>query len=241
MHIEHIIPLVEGGQSTVENLWLACPLCNGYKREPGNLPGPGGRRQRRPQPGRADQPGDHRPPADCGPLLLPNHPRLLTWLLLLRAFTTRCTAMTGIEAVSNGGAGVSRPGRAERRSHAPAHRNNSIEPALVRMIAPYKLAPTAPWPQRSIHLASVHLPIATHTAKLAFTRHYLMAIIAVTVSDYTSTEQRQPTGLDGMCLPCEIGISYQRKGIRRRCPNLFDWSTCRCLNYSTVAFNEPPN
>jgi hypothetical protein len=31
MHIEHIIPVVEGGQSTVENLWLACPLCNGYK------------------------------------------------------------------------------------------------------------------------------------------------------------------------------------------------------------------
>ena len=31
MHIEHIIPLVVGGTSTEENLWIACPLCNGYK------------------------------------------------------------------------------------------------------------------------------------------------------------------------------------------------------------------
>lgn len=31
MHIEHIIPLAAGGDSTESNLWLACPLCNGYK------------------------------------------------------------------------------------------------------------------------------------------------------------------------------------------------------------------
>ena len=31
MHVEHIIPLAVGGSSTEDNLWLACPLCNGYK------------------------------------------------------------------------------------------------------------------------------------------------------------------------------------------------------------------
>ena len=31
MHIEHIIPLAAAGQTVPENLWLACPLCNGYK------------------------------------------------------------------------------------------------------------------------------------------------------------------------------------------------------------------
>jgi len=31
MEIEHIIPLAAGGSSDVSNLWLACPLCNGYK------------------------------------------------------------------------------------------------------------------------------------------------------------------------------------------------------------------
>lgn len=31
MHIEHIVPLAAGGQTVPENLWLACPLCNGYK------------------------------------------------------------------------------------------------------------------------------------------------------------------------------------------------------------------
>lgn len=31
MHIEHIIPLAAGGNSEEDNLWLACPLCNGYK------------------------------------------------------------------------------------------------------------------------------------------------------------------------------------------------------------------
>lgn len=31
MQIEHIIPIAAGGTSIEENLWLACPLCNGYK------------------------------------------------------------------------------------------------------------------------------------------------------------------------------------------------------------------
>lgn len=31
MHIEHIIPVAAGGVSTEGNLWLACPLCNGFK------------------------------------------------------------------------------------------------------------------------------------------------------------------------------------------------------------------
>jgi 5-methylcytosine-specific restriction endonuclease McrA len=31
MHLEHIVPLAAGGTSDEENLWLACPLCNGSK------------------------------------------------------------------------------------------------------------------------------------------------------------------------------------------------------------------
>ncbi|MBN1887231.1 MAG: HNH endonuclease [Thermoflexales bacterium] len=31
MHIEHIVPEAAGGESSEDNLWLACPLCNGYK------------------------------------------------------------------------------------------------------------------------------------------------------------------------------------------------------------------
>jgi 5-methylcytosine-specific restriction endonuclease McrA len=31
MEIEHIIPVAAGGSSIENNLWLACPLCNGYK------------------------------------------------------------------------------------------------------------------------------------------------------------------------------------------------------------------
>lgn len=31
LHVEHIVPLAIGGETTVENLWLACPSCNGYK------------------------------------------------------------------------------------------------------------------------------------------------------------------------------------------------------------------
>ncbi|OIO87749.1 MAG: HNH endonuclease [Anaerolineae bacterium CG2_30_64_16] len=31
MEIEHIIPRVAGGPTVRENLWLACPLCNGHK------------------------------------------------------------------------------------------------------------------------------------------------------------------------------------------------------------------
>ena len=28
--VEHIIPVAAGGASNEENLWLACPLCNGF-------------------------------------------------------------------------------------------------------------------------------------------------------------------------------------------------------------------
>ena len=31
LHIEHIFPIAAGGSSAEENLWLACPICNGYK------------------------------------------------------------------------------------------------------------------------------------------------------------------------------------------------------------------
>jgi 5-methylcytosine-specific restriction endonuclease McrA len=31
LHIDHIIPEAAGGSSEIENLWLACPLCNNYK------------------------------------------------------------------------------------------------------------------------------------------------------------------------------------------------------------------
>lgn len=31
MHVEHIVPLATGGSSGEDNLWLACPLCNGHK------------------------------------------------------------------------------------------------------------------------------------------------------------------------------------------------------------------
>jgi len=31
LHVEHIIPEAAGGNSTIENLWLACPTCNNRK------------------------------------------------------------------------------------------------------------------------------------------------------------------------------------------------------------------
>jgi len=31
LHLEHLIPLAAGGETMADNLWLACPLCNGYK------------------------------------------------------------------------------------------------------------------------------------------------------------------------------------------------------------------
>ena len=31
LHLEHIVPIASVGPSTEENLWLACPLCNGHK------------------------------------------------------------------------------------------------------------------------------------------------------------------------------------------------------------------
>ena len=40
MHIEHIIPLAAGGNSEEDNLWLACPLCNGYKGTQTQFPDP---------------------------------------------------------------------------------------------------------------------------------------------------------------------------------------------------------
>ncbi len=31
LHVEHIIPIAAGGGSDIQNLWLACDLCNSYK------------------------------------------------------------------------------------------------------------------------------------------------------------------------------------------------------------------
>lgn len=31
MHVDHIVPLVHGGSSGEENLWLSCAWCNSYK------------------------------------------------------------------------------------------------------------------------------------------------------------------------------------------------------------------
>lgn len=33
LEIEHLIPLAKGGSSSIENLWLACPICNRYKAD----------------------------------------------------------------------------------------------------------------------------------------------------------------------------------------------------------------
>lgn len=33
LEIEHLIPLSKGGSSEESNLWLACPICNGYKAD----------------------------------------------------------------------------------------------------------------------------------------------------------------------------------------------------------------
>ncbi|MCV3213251.1 HNH endonuclease [Plectonema radiosum NIES-515] len=33
LEIEHIIPISKGGSNDESNLWLACPLCNGYKSD----------------------------------------------------------------------------------------------------------------------------------------------------------------------------------------------------------------
>ena len=40
LHLEHIVPIAAGGSSTEENLWLACPLCNGYKGAQTSAPDP---------------------------------------------------------------------------------------------------------------------------------------------------------------------------------------------------------
>jgi len=33
LNIEHIIPLAQGGADDENNLWLACPICNGHKAD----------------------------------------------------------------------------------------------------------------------------------------------------------------------------------------------------------------
>jgi hypothetical protein len=33
LEIEHLIPIAKGGSSEESNLWLACPICNGYKAD----------------------------------------------------------------------------------------------------------------------------------------------------------------------------------------------------------------
>lgn len=33
LEIEHIIPLAKGGKDAEDNLWVACPLCNGNKSD----------------------------------------------------------------------------------------------------------------------------------------------------------------------------------------------------------------
>jgi hypothetical protein len=33
LEIEHLVPLAKGGTSEEQNLWLACPLCNGHKSD----------------------------------------------------------------------------------------------------------------------------------------------------------------------------------------------------------------
>jgi hypothetical protein len=33
LEIEHIIPVARGGSDAEDNLWLACPLCNGHKSD----------------------------------------------------------------------------------------------------------------------------------------------------------------------------------------------------------------
>jgi len=33
LEIEHVIPLARGGTDDESNLWLACPICSGHKRD----------------------------------------------------------------------------------------------------------------------------------------------------------------------------------------------------------------
>src|SRR5205814_9497394 len=33
LEMEHIIPLARGGSDDEQNLWLACPICNGHKSD----------------------------------------------------------------------------------------------------------------------------------------------------------------------------------------------------------------
>ena len=40
LHVEHIIPLAAGGGSEIDNLWLACDLCNSHKGSLTHSPDP---------------------------------------------------------------------------------------------------------------------------------------------------------------------------------------------------------
>jgi HNH endonuclease len=33
LEIEHVLPLAKGGSDDEQNLWLACPICNGHKAD----------------------------------------------------------------------------------------------------------------------------------------------------------------------------------------------------------------
>jgi hypothetical protein len=33
LEVEHIVPVSKGGSDAEENLWLACPICNGHKSD----------------------------------------------------------------------------------------------------------------------------------------------------------------------------------------------------------------
>jgi len=40
LHVEHIIPEAAGGSSEIDNLWLACAVCNNYKGTQTHAPDP---------------------------------------------------------------------------------------------------------------------------------------------------------------------------------------------------------
>lgn len=40
MEIDHLVPERRGGATVEENLWLACPLCNGHKADRISAPDP---------------------------------------------------------------------------------------------------------------------------------------------------------------------------------------------------------
>lgn len=40
LEVEHIVPLAKSGTDDEENLWLACPICNGHKSDKVEAPDP---------------------------------------------------------------------------------------------------------------------------------------------------------------------------------------------------------